>query len=68
MERNIHVTCTVCRKKITTGMTNLNNSEKAEICGYSKAVLSYILLSSNHLMARVFAFLHCYRDHKIIKH
>ena len=27
--------------------------------GDSKAVLSYILLSSNHPMARVFAFLHC---------
>ena len=61
----MYVTCTVCRKEITTGMTNFSNSGKVEMCGASNAVLSYIFLSSNHPMARVVAFLHCYQDHKL---
>ena len=34
--------------------------------GHSRSVLLYILLSSNHSMARAFAFLRCYCDHNCI--
>ena len=43
----MYITCTVCRKEITTGMTNFSNPGKVEMCGDSKAVLSYIL-SNRH--------------------
>ena len=46
---------------------NSSNSGKAEMCGDSKAVLSYILLSSNHPMAGYLLFLYCYQDQKILK-
>ena len=59
MDQDIH--------KETTGMTNFNNSVKVEMCDDSKAVLSYIFLSSNHPMATVFAFLHCCQYHKVLK-
>ena len=64
MERDVYmcVTCTVWQTDyLNTGMTNFSNSGKVERCGNSKAVLSYIL-SSNHPMARVFAFLQCNQD------
>ena len=62
------VACTVWQTYyLNTGMTNFSNSGKVEVCGDSKAVLSYILLSPNHPMASVFVFLHCYQDHKILK-
>ena len=64
----MYVTFRVCHKEITTGMTNFSNSGKVEMCGDSNAGLSYILLSANHPMARLFAFLHCYQDNKILKH
>ena len=35
-------------KEIMTGMTNYSNLGKVEMCGDSKTVLSYILLSSYH--------------------
>ena len=41
----MYVTFTVCRKEITTSMTNFSNAGKAEMCGDSEAVLSYSLLS-----------------------
>ena len=64
----MYVTCAVCHKYIATVMTNFSNSGKVEMCGDSKADLSYIRLSSNHPMARVFAFLYCYQDNKILKY
>ena len=35
----MYVTYTVCRKEVTTGMTNFSNPGKVEMCGDSKAVL-----------------------------
>ena len=51
-------------------MTNVSNSGKVKVYGNSRAVLSDILFSSNYPLAKtfaVFAFLHCYCDHKILK-
>ena len=39
-----------------TGMINFSNSEKVEMYGNGRAVLLYILLSSNYPMARSFPF------------
>ena len=41
---------------LRTDVISFSNSGKVEMYGNSRAVLSYILLSSNYLMARAFVF------------